>query len=93
MGVVDAGAIAREGEVRFRTTVHGPVVGYARIAGRLVAMSRKRASFGRDTLSQLPYRALTLGQVTSASSFIRAFAPMPLAFNEVYVDDRDIAMV
>jgi acyl-homoserine lactone acylase PvdQ len=93
MGVVDAGTIADEGEVTFHTTVHGPVVGYARVAGRPVALSRKRASFGRDTLALLPYRALTLGQVTSASSFIRAFAPMPLAFNVVYVDDRDIAMV
>src|SRR3954454_5669852 len=31
MGVVDAGTIAGQGRIRYRTTVHGPVQGYARV--------------------------------------------------------------
>ena len=53
MGRVDAGRIAGSGRVVFRTTVHGPVTGYAKVNGRTVALSRQRASYGRDILWQL----------------------------------------
>src|SRR3954464_2372662 len=42
--------------VTFLRTVHGPVVGYANVGGRRVAISSKRASYGRDTLHQLPFQ-------------------------------------
>src|SRR3954466_3499290 len=48
MGSVDAGTIAGTGRVEYRTTVHGPVTGYARVDHKVVAISRKRASFGQD---------------------------------------------
>ena len=34
--------------VTFRTTVHGPVVGYATVNGKKVAISSKRSSYGKD---------------------------------------------
>ncbi|MEA2132797.1 MAG: hypothetical protein QOC68_706, partial [Solirubrobacteraceae bacterium] len=84
--------IAGAGRVRFRTTVHGPVTGYATSGGKRIAIARKRASFGRDVLWQLPFRDATIGRVRGTRSFVRAFARTPFTFNVGYADDRDIAM-
>src|SRR5215210_1188799 len=92
MRTVDAGTIAGAGRVRYRTTVHGPVTGYATAGGKPIAIARKRASFGRDVLWQLPFRDATIGRVAGTRSFIRAFARSPFTFNVGYADDRDIAM-
>jgi len=92
MGTVDAGTIAGAGRVRYRTTVHGPVTGYATAGGRRIALSRKRASFGRDVLWQLPFRDATIGRISGTRSFAKAFARSPFTFNVGYADDRDIAM-
>ncbi|RKQ93775.1 acyl-homoserine lactone acylase PvdQ [Solirubrobacter pauli] len=92
MGRVDAGTIKDVGRVVYRTTVHGPVVGYAKVKGRTVAVSRKRASFGQDVLWQLSFRDLTVGKVKSAATFRESLASSPFTFNVGYADDRDIAM-
>jgi acyl-homoserine lactone acylase PvdQ len=92
MGTVDGGTIAGEGRVRWRTTVHGPVTGYATAGGRPVAIARKRASFGRDILWQLGFRDAMVGRISGARSFIRAFSTSPFTFNAGYADDRDIAL-
>ena len=92
MGTVDAGTIAGEGRVRYRTTVHGPVTGYATAGGKKVAIARKRASFGRDVLWQLPFRDATIGRISGTRSFAKSFARSPFTFNVGYADDRDIAM-
>ena len=92
MGSVDAGTIQGEGRVKYRTTVHGPVTAYAKRGGKQVAIARKRASFGRDILFQMPFRDATVGHVSGTKSFIKAFARSPFTFNVGYADDRDIAM-
>ncbi len=92
MGSVDAGTIKGDGRVRYRTTVHGPVTGYATVGGRPVAIARKRSSFGRDILFQLPFRDATLNRISGTRSFLRSFARSPFTFNVAYADDRDIAM-
>jgi acyl-homoserine lactone acylase PvdQ len=92
MGRVDAGTIAGAGRVVYRTTVHGPVTGYAQAGGRTVALSRKRSSFGADILWQLPFRDMTLGKVHDPKSFTKAIARSPFTFNVGYADDRNIAM-
>ena len=92
MGRVDAGTIAGSGRVVYRTTVHGPVTGYAKVKGRTVAVSRKRASYGQDVLWQLAFRDLTVGKVRSAATFRDAFRDSPFTFNVGYADDKDIAM-
>jgi hypothetical protein len=55
MGSFDAGTVNNK-HLRFRTTVHGPVVGYATVKGQKVAVTRKRSSTGQDILFQLPFR-------------------------------------
>jgi acyl-homoserine lactone acylase PvdQ len=92
MGSVDAGVIDGSGRVAYRTTVHGPVTGYATVNGRRVAIARKRSSFGRDILFQLPFRDATLNRISGTRSFARAFGRSPFTFNVGYADDRDIAV-
>lgn len=93
MGTVDAGSIEGRGRVVFRTTVHGPVLGYARSGGRKVAISFQRSSRGKDVLWQLMFRRMTNGEVSGVRSFKAAAATSPFTFNVAYADDRDIAMV
>ena len=95
MGRFDAGTLGTDDgprRITFRTTVHGPVVAYARVNGRRVAISSKRSSRGRETLFQITFQQLSDGTVDSAQSFFRAMAASPLTFNGFYVDHRDIAM-
>ena len=96
MRTVRAGTIAKGGEsvnVKFRRTVHGPVVGYARVAGsrRTVALARKRSTYGRETVDQIFFRRLTFGRVKSAADFIKAARTTPQTFNSFYASDSEIA--
>ncbi len=68
MGTVDAGTLDGKA-VTFKTTVHGPVIGYATAKGTKIAISSKRSSFGKDSLDLLYNRRLSNGQVNSAKSF------------------------
>src|SRR3954463_1827708 len=92
MVVVGSGKIVGQGRIRYRTTVHGPVQGYARAGGKRVAISFKRSSHGRDVLWQVMFRRLTDGRVHDVPSFYDAAATSPFTFNIAYADDRDIAM-
>ncbi len=90
MGTFDAGTL--EGEpVSFRTTVHGPVAGYATVDGERVAISSKRSSYGKDTLDLLFNRRLSNGQVDSPKSFFNAAAKSPQTFNSFYIDSEHVA--
>jgi acyl-homoserine lactone acylase PvdQ len=95
---VDAGTISRGDDkvtVRFNRTVHGPVIGYARVAGkkRVVALSQRRSSTGRETTDQILFQKLTYGKVHSAADFVKAAGATPQTFNSFYADDKDIAFV
>ena len=91
MGNFDAGSLDGQ-PVTFKTTVHGPVVGYATVGGEKVAISSKRSSYGKDSLDLLYNRRLSNGQVHSAKSFIKAASLTPQTFNSFYIDDKNIAM-
>lgn len=78
--------------VTFKTTVHGPVVGYAKVRGREVAISAKRSSYGRDVLDLLYNRRLSDGQVNSPQSFMKAAALTPQTFNSFYMDSKHVAV-
>lgn len=78
-------------QVEFRTTVHGPVVGYATSNGRRVAISARRSTSGREALSAIFFADLNTNRVRDARSFFRAAARMEMTFNWLYADDRDIA--
>jgi acyl-homoserine lactone acylase PvdQ len=93
MGSFDAGVLkgTPDQEVTFRTTVHGPVIGYATVNGRKVAISSKRASYGKDSLDLLFNRRLSDGQVDSPKSFFKAAALTPQTFNSFYIDSKHVA--
>ena len=98
METVKAGTISlgdKSVKVGFRRTVHGPVIGYARVAGskRVVALSQKRSSAGRETNDQIFFQDLSYGRVRSAQDFIRASAATPQTFNSFYADAKDIAFI
>jgi acyl-homoserine lactone acylase PvdQ len=94
MSFVDAGVLkgTPDRPVRFYRTVHGPVIGYATVHGRRVAITRKRGTYGRDALDLLLYRDLTVGNVHNVHEFFRAANQSPQTFNSFYVDDRDIGV-
>ena len=76
----------------FRTTVHGPVIGYATVDGARVAISQDRSTRGRELLAAVPFQDLNDGRVRSAKDFLRSMSGQPFTFNWFYADDRDIAM-
>ena len=94
---VNAGTIARGGDevrARFLRTVHGPVLGYARVAGtnRRVALARKRSTYGRDATDLLFNQQISYGRVNSARDFQRAASRSPQTFNAMYASDSEIAL-
>jgi acyl-homoserine lactone acylase PvdQ len=88
----NAGTIGGQA-VKFMTTVNGPVVGYAKVGRHKVAITSKRASYGKDVLDLLFNRRLSDGQVNSPQSFIKAAALTPQTFNSFYVDDSHVAEI
>jgi acyl-homoserine lactone acylase PvdQ len=90
MGNFNAGTLSGE-PVTFRTTVHGPVIGYATVDGDRVAISYQRSSYGRDTLDQILFRRLSTGRVDSPKSFFKAVNKTPQTFNSFYIDNKHIA--
>ena len=71
--------------------MHGPVIGYATVGGRRVAIARKRATRGRELLSGLAWQDLNTNKPRNAAEFLRSAARLEMSFNWVYADDRDIA--
>lgn len=90
MGTVEAGTLNGD-PVTFNTTAHGPVVGYATVRGRRVAIASKRSSINKDVLDLLFNRRLSNGKVRNAKSFINAAGQTPQTFNSFYVDAKQIA--
>jgi acyl-homoserine lactone acylase PvdQ len=90
-----AGKLAVHGvsqEITFYRTVHGPVFGYGRVHGRLVALARKRASYGKDVVDLLFYHDLAHGLVHNVHQFFRAAGQTPQTFNSFYIDDKHIGV-
>ena len=92
MGRVDAGVI--KGSGRSSTTRPSTARSWPMRppTASPIALSRKRASYGKDILWQLPFRDMTLGKVHSTSTFFKSIARSPFTFNVGYADDKDIAM-
>jgi acyl-homoserine lactone acylase PvdQ len=94
----DAGTITTSAHksfaVRYWTTVNGPVIGYATTtSGTRVAITSKRASYGKDVLDLLFNRQLSDGEVHSPQSFIKAAALTPQTFNSFYLDSKHVAEI
>jgi acyl-homoserine lactone acylase PvdQ len=98
MEKVDAGTIAKVGggkavKATFYRTVHGVVLGYAqdRKTNQLVALSKKRSSYGRETVDQLFNQQMTYSRVHSAKDFINAAKKTPQTFNSFYASATETA--
>jgi acyl-homoserine lactone acylase PvdQ len=91
-GTLKATATEPDRLITFRETVHGPVLGYASVAGRRVAISTKRSTRGRELMSAIAFQDLNTNRVRDAKSFFRAMNQLEFTFNWFYADDRDIAM-
>jgi acyl-homoserine lactone acylase PvdQ len=88
----DAGTLDGE-NVSFNRTVHGPVIGYAEVDGRRVAISHKRSSYLRDGVDLLLFQRLTRGRIRNAKQFFKAAAVSPQTFNTFYADHKVAAMI
>jgi acyl-homoserine lactone acylase PvdQ len=96
MGTFDAGTLkgqagAPDTELTFRTTVHGPVVGYATSSGKRVAIALDRSTRGRELLSAIPFQTLSTGGVHSPQQFFKTMSAFELTFNWFYADSKHIA--
>jgi acyl-homoserine lactone acylase PvdQ len=91
MKTFDAGTLDGD-PVTFKTTVHGPVTGYATVNGKKVAIASKRSSYGEDVLDLLFNRRISTGQVHDPKSFYNAAAKTPQTFNSFYIDDKHVAV-
>ena len=91
-----AGTLKAQGQpdqqIAYYETTHGPVIGYATVAGKRVAISVQRSTRGRELLSTRAFYDLNTGRVTSASDFLSTMSSVEFSFNWFYADDRDIAM-
>jgi acyl-homoserine lactone acylase PvdQ len=92
MRFFNAGSIDNQ-PVTFYRTVHGPVVGYATVDGRRVAISRKRSSYLDDGVDLLLFQKLTRGHIRNAKAFIKAAGISPQTFNTFYADSHDVAQI
>ena len=98
MEKVNGGTISRGGKttnVVFYRTVHGSVYGYAKSPGssKLIALAKRRSSYGRESTDLLFNQQMTYGRVKSAKDFIAAAAKTPQTFNSFYSSDKEIAFV
>lgn len=96
MQKINAGTISKAGKsttVVFYRTVHGPVLGYATNATthKLVALSQKRSSYGKEAVDLLFNQALTFGRVHSAKDFVSAAEKTPQTFNSFYASKTETA--
>jgi len=78
--------------ITYYETTHGPVVGYATVGGKRVAISAQRSTRGRELLSTKAFYDLNTSRVTSAKDFVQTMNGVEFSFNWFYADDRDIAM-
>jgi acyl-homoserine lactone acylase PvdQ len=92
MHYFNAGSIDNQ-PVTFYRTVHGPVVGYATVDGRRVAVSRKRSSYLLDGVDLLLFQRLTRGHIPNARAFIKAAGISPQTFNTFYADSHEVAQI
>jgi acyl-homoserine lactone acylase PvdQ len=91
MGTFDAGSLNGR-ELVYRTTVHGPVVGYATSSGKKVAISSDRSTRGRELLSAIPFQILSTGGVHDPQQFFATMSRFELTFNWFYADSKHIAI-
>jgi acyl-homoserine lactone acylase PvdQ len=77
--------------LRYRISVHGPVIGTATVGGKPYALARKRSTFGRDALNLAALHDLTDGKATTPDRFWTAANQFGFTFNWAYVSRKATA--
>jgi acyl-homoserine lactone acylase PvdQ len=77
--------------LRYRISVHGPVIGTATVGGKPYALARKRSTFGRDALNLAALHDLTEGKATTPDRFWTAANQFGFTFNWAYVSRKATA--
>lgn len=73
-------------------TVHGPVQGWTTSAGKPVAISSQRSTYGKELDSGIGFLAWNTPSLThDATSWMKGAGQIQYTFNWLYVDNRDIA--
>ena len=80
----NAGVLAGQ-PLRFRKSVHGPIIGTATVGGRPYALARKRSTFGRDALNLAALKDMTEGKASTPRRFYRTANQFEFTFNWAYV--------
>jgi hypothetical protein len=70
--------------VRFRRSVHGPVIATATVGGHPYALTRRRSTFGRDALNLVALRDMTMGRASTPRRFWRTANQFEFTFNWGY---------
>ena len=79
--------------ISYYETTHGPVVGYATVGGKRVAISVQRSTRGRELLStQCVLRPQHGPRRRPRRTSSQTMNGVEFSFNWFYVDDRDIAL-
>jgi len=81
----DAGTLAGQA-VRYPTSVHGPVLGTATVDGKPYALTRKRSTFGRDSLNLAALKDMTDGTAKTPEKFWKAANQFGFTFNWAYAN-------
>jgi acyl-homoserine lactone acylase PvdQ len=97
MDTLDAGTLKGKGgvpdrQLTFRSTVHGPVAGYASVNGTRVAIASARSTRGSELTAAYSFMDLNRNTVHDAKSFLKTMSTFPLTFNWFYADNKNIAM-
>ncbi len=71
--------------LRYKSGVHGPVIGTATIDGKFYSLSRKRSTFGRDGLNLAALHDMTGGVASTPQKFWDAVNQFGFTFNWAYV--------
>jgi acyl-homoserine lactone acylase PvdQ len=68
----------------YKSSVHGPMIGTATVAGRPYALSRRRSTFGRDALNLAALHDMTMGEASTPERFWRVASQFGFTFNWAY---------
>ncbi len=81
----NAGTLGKNA-LKFKTTVHGPVIGTATAKGKPYALARKRSTFGRDSLNLAALKDMSEGKAGTPKKFFRAANQFGFTFNWAYAN-------
>ena len=91
MEIFNAGLLDGSTQLRYRTTVHGPVQGTVTVDGRPYAIARKRSNFGQEALSIAALKGMTEGNADTPRDFWRVVNQFDFSFHWPWVSRRHTA--